>query len=76
MDEIMKISSATRARTAPLRFIYDKVSVHVRGLASLGVSPINMKLAYTNHSVKTTLCHTSTNCDEIYQPGMEHGRIA
>ena len=29
MDEIMKISSATGDRTAPLRFIYDKVSVHV-----------------------------------------------
>ena len=38
MDEILKIPSATGDRTAPLRFMYDKVSVHVRGLSSLGVS--------------------------------------
>lgn len=34
----MKISSAIGDRTAPLRFIYDKVSVHMRGLASMGLS--------------------------------------
>jgi len=38
MDEILKIPNANGDRTAPLRFMYDKVSVHVRGLASLGVS--------------------------------------
>ena len=38
MDEIMKISSATGDQTAPLRFKYNEVSVHVRGSASLGVS--------------------------------------
>jgi len=43
MDEIMKISSATGDRTAPLTFIYDEVSVHVRGLSSLGISLINME---------------------------------
>ena len=38
MDEILKIQACTNGRTSQLRYIYDKVSVHVRGLASLGVS--------------------------------------
>ena len=37
MDEILKIQACTNGRTSQLRYIYDKVSVHVRGLASLGV---------------------------------------
>ena len=38
MDELLKISACTGDRLASLRFVYDKISVHVRGLASLGVS--------------------------------------
>ena len=38
MDEILKIQACTGDRTVLLRYVYDKMSVHVRGLASLGVS--------------------------------------
>ena len=38
MDEILKIQACTNGRTVQLRYIYDKISVHVRGLASLGIS--------------------------------------
>lgn len=38
MDEVQKIPASTGDRPSSLRFIYDKISVHVRTLASLGVS--------------------------------------
>jgi hypothetical protein len=38
MDEILKIQVCMNGRTSQLRYVYDKISVHVRGLASLGVS--------------------------------------
>ncbi len=39
MDELMKIPACTVAdKPSQLRFIYDKISVHTRGLASLGVN--------------------------------------
>ncbi len=38
MDEILKIQMYRRGRLGPLRYVYDKVSVHVRGLALMGVS--------------------------------------
>lgn len=38
MDEILKIQACTSGRTGQLRYVYDKISVHVRGLASLGIS--------------------------------------
>ena len=38
MDELLKIPASTGDRLSSLRFIYDKISVHVRALASLGVS--------------------------------------
>ncbi len=38
MDEILKIQACNTDRTSQLRYVYDKISVHVRGLASLGVS--------------------------------------
>jgi hypothetical protein len=38
MDEILKIQACTSNRTGQLRYVYDKISVHVRGLATLGVS--------------------------------------
>lgn len=38
MDEILKIQACTGERLSSLRYVYDKISVHVRGLASLGVS--------------------------------------
>jgi hypothetical protein len=38
MDEILKIPACTGERLASLRFVYDSLSVHVRGLQSLGVS--------------------------------------
>ena len=38
MDEILKIQACTSGKTSQLRYVYDKISVHVRGLASIGVS--------------------------------------
>ena len=39
MDEILKIQACNYSgRTSQLRYVYDKISVHVRGLASLGIS--------------------------------------
>lgn len=37
MDELLKIPASTGDRLSVLKFIYDKISVHVRALASLGV---------------------------------------
>ena len=39
MDEILKIPACTGDRLSSLRFVYDSLSVHVRGLQSLGISP-------------------------------------
>lgn len=38
MDEILKLQPCIEGRLGPLRYVYDKVSVQVRGLASLGVT--------------------------------------
>ena len=38
MDEILKIQPCASDRPSSLRFLYNKLSVHVRGLSSLGVS--------------------------------------
>ena len=39
MDEILKIPACNASHTtSQLRYIYDKISVHVRGLASIGIS--------------------------------------
>ena len=39
MDEILKIQPCVEGgRLGPLRYVYDKISVNVRGLASMGVS--------------------------------------
>jgi len=37
MDELLKIPACNGDKPSQLRFIYDKVSVHVRGLEALGV---------------------------------------
>lgn len=38
MDELIKLQSNDNDRPASLRYIYDRISVHVRGLALLGIS--------------------------------------
>ena len=38
MDELIKLQPSHNDRPASLRYIYDRISVHVRGLASLGIS--------------------------------------
>ena len=38
MDKILQIRACTEGRTRQLRFAFDKTSVHVRGLASLGIA--------------------------------------
>lgn len=38
MDEILKIQPCSSDRPLSVRFLYDKLSVHVRGLSSLGVT--------------------------------------
>ena len=39
MDEVLKLPPCVGERPAQLRFVYDKVSVNVRGLEALGVKP-------------------------------------
>ena len=38
MDELLKILSCVGEKSSQLRYVYDKVSIHVRGLESLGVT--------------------------------------
>ena len=38
MDELLKLPACPNDRISSLRYVYDKISVHIRGLASLGVS--------------------------------------
>ena len=38
MDELLKIPSCTNDKVNLLRLVYDKISVHTRGLAALGIS--------------------------------------
>ena len=38
MDELLKIPACTTDKTSQLRFIYDKLSINVRGLEALGVN--------------------------------------
>ena len=38
MDELLKIPSCMGEKSSQLRYVYDKVSIHVRGLESLGVT--------------------------------------
>ena len=38
MDELLKIPSCIGEKSSQLRYVYDKVSIHVRGLESLGVT--------------------------------------
>ena len=37
-DELLKIPSCVGEKSSQLRYVYDKVSIHVRGLESLGVT--------------------------------------
>jgi hypothetical protein len=39
MDELLKIPSCSSDKSQSLRLVYDKISVHTRGLATLGISP-------------------------------------
>ena len=38
MDELKKIPTCTSDKPSQLRYLFDKISVHTRGLASLGVN--------------------------------------
>ena len=52
MDEILKIQTCTDGRLRSLRYVYDKISAHVRGLASLGVSIRAIwKSSYSHHYI-------------------------
>ena len=37
MDELLKIAACTNDKPSSLRFVFDKINVHIRGLSSLGV---------------------------------------
>ena len=39
VDELLKIPSCSSDKSQSLRLVYDKISVHTRGLATLGISP-------------------------------------
>ena len=38
LDELLKIAACTTDKTSQLRFVYDKISINVRGLEALGVN--------------------------------------
>ena len=38
MDELLRLPSCAGDKSSSLRYVYDKISVHVRGLEALGVS--------------------------------------
>ena len=38
MDELLKIPACTTDKTSQLRFMYDKISINVRGLEALGIN--------------------------------------
>jgi len=38
MDQLLKVSPCTSDRPSSLRFVYDQICVHTRGLASLGIT--------------------------------------
>lgn len=42
MDELLKIPACNGDKSSQLRFVYDKVSVHVRGLEALGVDSMSI----------------------------------
>ena len=42
MDELLKIPTCNGDKSSQLRFVYDKVSVHVRGLEALGVDSMSI----------------------------------
>ena len=37
MDALLKVQGCIGHRLAPLRFVYDRINVHIRGLNSVGV---------------------------------------
>ena len=39
MDELLKLPVCSNERTSSLRFVFDKINVHIRGLTSLRVAP-------------------------------------
>ena len=39
MDELLKVPPCSNERSSSIRFVYDKIRLHVRGLEALGVSP-------------------------------------
>jgi hypothetical protein len=39
MDELLKVQPCSNERSSSIRFVYDKIRVHVRGLEALGVTP-------------------------------------
>ena len=56
MDKILKIPQCTSDQQASLRLVYDKLSVHVRGLKSLAVQQWkSMLLHHRQSSIKTPI---------------------
>ena len=39
MDKLLKLPVCSNERTSSLRFVFDKINAHIRGLMSLGVAP-------------------------------------
>ena len=37
MDELLRIPPCNNKKIGPLRFVYDKIKIHVRGLKALGI---------------------------------------
>ena len=72
MDQILQIPACTEGRTEPLRFAFDKISVHVRGLASLGIAAeqygsllIPVIMAKLPSEIRLQVAHKAT--DDVWQ---------
>ena len=68
MDELLKLQPCSNERSSSIRFVYDKIRVHVRGLDSLGVTPdqygsllIPVVMSKLPNSLRLEVARRSTN---------------
>ena len=72
MDEIIKLQPSHNDRPASLGYVFDQISVHVRGLASLEISTeqygsllIPVVMSKLPNEIRLQVAHTTT--DEIWK---------
>ena len=53
MEQLLKLPTCTTEKSTSLRFVYDKINVNIRGLASLGIKFSDL---CNNDKVASKLC--------------------